>query len=68
MISLLFKFDNLADYGAFVEELPWDRIVHDMQAGRQIRSLHPVPIDWNVSNEVAPYSSPFIPGKEVKKF
>ena len=61
MISLLFKFDNLADYGAFVEELPWDRIVHDMQAGRQIRSLHPVPIDWNVSNEVAPYSSPFIP-------
>ena len=61
MISLLFKFDNLADYGAFVEELPWDKIVHDMQAGRQIRSLHPVPIDWNVSNEVAPYSSPFIP-------
>ena len=50
MISLLFKFDNLADYGAFVEELPWDRIVHDMQAGRQIRSL-PL-IDWNVSNDV----------------
>lgn len=61
MISLLFKFDNLADYGAFVEELPWNEIVHDMQAGRQTRSLHPVPIDWNLSNEVAPYSSPFIP-------
>lgn len=61
MISLLFKFDNLADYGTFVEELPWNKIVHDMQAGRQTRSLHPVPIDWNVSNEVAPYSSPFAP-------
>ena len=61
MISLLFKFDNLADYRAFVEELPWNEIVHDMQAGRQIRSLHPVPIDWNVSNELAPYSSPFVP-------
>ena len=61
MISLLFEFDNLVDYGEFVEELPWNKIVHDMQAGRQTRSLHPVPIDWNLSNEVAPYSSPFAP-------
>jgi hypothetical protein len=61
VISLLYKFDNLADYGEFVEELPWNKIVHDMQAGRQTRSLHPVPIDWNLSNELAPYSSPFTP-------
>tara|TARA_R110002110_G_scaffold209332_2_gene421744 strand:+ start:172 stop:399 length:228 start_codon:yes stop_codon:yes gene_type:complete len=51
---LLFNFDTLADYGAFVEELPWNEIVHNMQAGRQTRSLHPMPIDWNLSNEVAP--------------
>ena len=58
---MLYKFDTLADYGAFVEELPWNEIIYNMQAGRQTRSLHPVPIDWNVSNEVAPYSSPFVP-------
>jgi len=67
VISLLFKFDNLADYGAFVEELPWNKIVHDMQAGRQTRSLHPVPIDWNLSNELAPYSSPFVPDGVVSQ-
>ena len=61
MILLLFKFDNLADYGAFVEELPWNEIVYNMQAGRQTRSLHPLPIDWDLSNERAPYSFPFIP-------
>ena len=58
---MLYKFDNLADYGAFVEELPWNEIIHNMQAGRRTRSLHPLPIDWNLSNEVAPYSSPFLP-------
>jgi len=61
VILVLYKFDTLADYGAFVEELPWNKIVHNMQAGRQTRSLHPLPIDWNLSNEVAPYSSPFTP-------
>jgi hypothetical protein len=49
VISLLFNFDTLADYGAFVEELPWNEIVHNMQAGRQTRSLHPMPIDWNLT-------------------